>query len=143
MMATRKMNPLKDRATELGYTGPTDFVGRSGCPLSFETVRIGIWEGKPVNTHSLILLLKYLQYTPDEIGEYLRAMGEKEYSELMVGGKAQVLPEWQKILLRVIGDLRKQAPAEYNTVVDMLILAAKGTGIAVDDVEIKRVKAKG
>ncbi len=142
MVAKKAINKLRARAEELGYKGPTDFEKRSGCPISFETIRLGIYEGKPVSIPSLILLMKYLEFAPQEIREYLLALGEKEFSELL-GEGGSVVPEWQKLLIGLADALRKEAPEKYNHVVDNLVLALESTGAQVDEKVKTRLRARG
>ncbi len=144
-MAKRIINKLKERAEQLGYSGLSDFMRRSGVKVSQETVRLAIYEGRPVTPASLVLVMKALEYTSSEIGEYLKGTGEKEFSELLLGVDTTTssLPNWQKIGLKYLDLLRKENPIGYNQIVDMLAIVLKASDIEMDEKDQSLLKARG
>jgi hypothetical protein len=110
-----KKTEWRDRMGQQGYESVSDFIRRSGCPVSLETARLAISEGRSVTVPSQILIMKYLAYSPKEIKTYLQAKGEKEFSSLLADD-AGVLAPWQESFLRVADVIRRDPPM-WNLVV--------------------------
>lgn len=121
----KKKYTLKARLLDEGYENVTDFVRRSGCPISPETIRLAVYEGKQVSTPSLMLVMKYLNYAPGEIREYLEDSGEHEFSPLLPTGPSSALAPWETSFLAVARKVRDDEPALWNSLIVQLGLMLK------------------
>lgn len=65
-----------ERMEGLGYHDITDFWRRSGIETSHETVRRALHGGKPVSIESVIKIAAHLDYSPKEIAEITKALGD-------------------------------------------------------------------
>lgn len=116
----KKKQTLKDRLLDEVYDNLTDFVRRSGCPVSPETIRLAVYEARPVSIPSLILILKHLGFGPVEIRERLEEMGERNFSELLPSSAkdTSALAPWEQRLLQVARKARETKPELWNSLIN-------------------------
>jgi hypothetical protein len=138
-VSARKRNLFHDKLEE-NYENIGDFMKRSLAPVSMETVRRLVTEGKPVNTTSLIMVAKYLGFTNEEIRDILLSPGDyilKDAKDLryaadfvsLMGYGAEALTEHDKIVLDAFRNIRKENPPIFNTLVQCMIYICGHEGI--------------
>jgi len=121
----KKKNILYAKLQE-NFSDLADFVKRSGLPLTFETARRAIYEDKAVSIPSLIILTKYLGFTPSEINKILIEAGDKDFSALIGTGEGSDLTEQEKALVEAYRQIKSR-----DTVADQLDLIARADGVDI------------
>ncbi len=118
-----KKNLLLDKMRE-NFDDLADFVKRSHMPVSMETVRRALYEGKAISIPSLILIAKYLRFTPNEIKQIIQDAGDVDFSEL-IGDQNTILQPWEKAILEASRQIvDKKGKAALNVIADQLALVA-------------------
>ena len=121
------------------YSDISEFIKRSEIPLSFETVRRLLYEKKKVSTPTLIIVAKYLGFSPARLKEMLQQIGDKDFSAL-IGDQIVVgveLMETEKALLEVYSLIKSK-----NAFADYLELIARADGVDISKQLIK-LRRKG
>ncbi len=108
------------------FSDLADFVKRSGMPLTFETARRAIYEDKAVSIPTLIILSKYLGFTPSEIKKILINAGDKDFSELIGNDEGSDLSDQEKALVDAYRQIKSR-----DTVAEQLDLVAKADGVDI------------
>lgn len=121
----QRIGPGKD------YKDITSFVRLSKIPMSLETVRRFLTEGLTITYPSLILMAKYLNYTPNEIKSFLEMTGDIEFVTL-IGDHTFQLTKQEQALLEIWRLLKSK-----SVVTDQLELVAK-----MDRVDISKLLPK-
>lgn len=134
-------NPLLDKMREGGYEDLSDFRQRSGVPISHETLRVAIYEGREVSIPSLYIILKYLGFTPAEIKKKLKEAGDDDFSEYIGDGAGKPLQEWEKALLGATRRLREQNPDSLTYLANTLDWMGKAEGVNIA-AEIGKLRRK-
>ncbi len=127
---TPKRNMLKSRMLQ-NYTDIADFIRRTGIPLASETLRRAIYEGKPIAFPTLIVLMKYLGFSANEIRDVLKDMGETDFSSLIGQHVPSSLDIWERAWLTAGKRLREADPTRFNSLLDAMRIYAEGTGIDI------------
>jgi hypothetical protein len=128
-------NVLFDKFKEEGYETLDEFKVRTGCLLAKETIRIAIYEGRPVSWPVLIILMKDLGFTPNEIRDRLMSLGEKDFSSV-ISGETRPLQQFESALIALMGRLQQEHPRYFNGILEHMTLAAEASGYS--DVNITR-----
>jgi len=131
----KKKNILYAKLQE-NFSDLADFVKRSGLPLTFETARRAIYEDKAVSIPTLIILSKYLGFTPSEINKILIDAGDKDFSALIGTGEGSDLSDQEKALIEAYRQIKSR-----NTVADQLDLVAKADGVDISD-QVTKLRSK-
>lgn len=118
------------------YDSLSDFLRRSGCPLSLETVRIAIYLGQEISHPALITLTKYLGFSPSEIREILKKSGDEIYWDL-IGEDAVNLTTRHKALLTIYDSLK-----DRHVLDEIVEIMAKAEGLDVKK-ELRATKRGG
>jgi len=121
----KKKNILYAKLQE-NFSDLADFVKRSSLPLTFETARRAIYEDKAVSIPTLIILTKYLGFTPSEINKILIEAGDKDFSALIGTGEGSDLSDQEKALIEAYRQIKSR-----DTVADQLDLVAKADGVDI------------
>jgi len=131
----KKKNILYAKLQE-NFSDLADFVKRSGLPLTFETARRAIYEDKAVSIPTLIILTKYLGFTPSEINKILIEAGDKDFSALIGTGEGSDLSVQEKALVDAYRQIKSR-----DTVADQLDLVAKAEGVDIS-VQVMKLRSK-
>jgi len=131
----KKKNILYAKLRE-NFSDLADFVKRSGLPLTFETARRAIYEDKAVSIPTLIILSKYLGFTPSEINKILIDAGDKDFSALIGIGEGSDLSDQEKALIEAYRQIKSR-----DTVADQLDLVAKADGVDISD-QVTKLRSK-
>lgn len=127
-----KKNILYTKLQE-NFSDLADFAKRSGLPISFETARRAIYEGKAVSIPSLILICKYLGFTPAEIKKIISDAGDRDFVDLI--GDGPQLTAQEKALLEAYRKIKaKEMVADHIE----LIARAEGVDVSKDVISIKK-----
>jgi len=131
----KKKNILYTKLQE-NFSDLADFVKRSGLPLTFETARRAIYEDKAVSIPTLIILSKYLGFTPSEINKILIDAGDKDFSALIGTGEGSDLTDQEKALIEAYRQIKSR-----DTVADQLDLVAKADGVDIS-AQVTKLRSK-
>lgn|SRR5574337_288819 len=137
MAELKKANKLLLEKLQENYEDIAEFKRRTGVPLSFETVRRAIYLNQDMSIPALIVLCKYLGFTPLEIKKIIMDAGDKEFSSL-IGDQETVsqISELEKTLLEIYRKIKSK-----NTVAEHLALIAQADGVNIASL-INRLKKK-
>lgn len=105
------------------YATPNEFYRLSGVPVSPEWCRHVLGKGQPTTVPSLILICKYLNFTPSEIQTILIEVGDTEFSDII--GKQMVTRE-EKALISVYRKIKNK-----GVLTDQFGLIAKAEKISI------------
>ena len=130
-----KKNILYNKLQE-NFSDLADFVKRSGMPLTFETARRAIYEDKAVSIPTLIMLSKYLGFTPSEIRKILIDAGDKDFSELIGTDEGSDLSDQEKALVDAYRQIKSR-----DSVADQLDLVAKADGVDIS-AQVTKLRSK-
>lgn len=142
-----KIKSILEEKMDENYENIGDFMKRSGIPVSMETVRRLITQKQPVNTASLIMIAKYLDFSNEEIRDILLSPGEfladakelkyaEDFIELMGFGGDGPLSQHDKILLTAFRDLCDKNRAVCNLFIQGLQYICHTEGIEHEDLEM-------
>lgn len=108
------------------YSDISEFIKKSGIPLSFETVRRLLYGKKPVSIPTLIIISKYLGYSPAEIKKIIMQAGDRDFSALIGGQHGPELSDQEKALLEAFRKIKSR-----NIVADHFALIAKADNVDI------------
>ncbi|MDD5226592.1 MAG: hypothetical protein PHV97_05355 [Candidatus Omnitrophica bacterium] len=117
------------------------FKKMSNIPISMETVRKLTYNGIPVSTISVVTILKYLNFSPDEIKEVLLNQRELyivpdvqeqrlalDMAEL-IGDNKMKLSDRDRAVIELCRRLEKGSLQAYNFCIEHLVMTLKANNL--------------
>lgn len=108
-----------------------EFKKRTKCPLSVETLRRAIYLDKPVSIPILIIITKYLGFSPGDIKKILKEAGDKDFHTLI--GDSAPLSEGERGLLAAISAIKEKDPQQLNLIADHIGLIGRAIGLDIKE----------
>jgi hypothetical protein len=122
------MNILKQKFDQ-EFHDIAEFKRRTRCPLANETLRRAIYLGKPLTIPLLIIITKYLGFSPGEIKKILKDAGDKDFYPLI--GDSAPLSEGERGLLAAVSAIKGKEPQQLNSIADHINLIGRAIGLDI------------
>jgi hypothetical protein len=132
---------IKERLLELGYPDVASLVKRSGLgsAIVFETARRTFYDDKkPVHPLSLGVVMRFLDYSVDEIRQAVTDLGGSGYA-LLIGGSDQQLATWEEGMLSAARQIVRQHPRGLEHLSAFLTALSDAYGIDCDE-DLQKLK---
>jgi hypothetical protein len=136
------MNKFEKKMREEGWPSMQSFFKRSKIPVSMETVRRTLFEGRPTSASMLITVAKHLNFSVPEIKSMLLEDGrfllpsERPIARMLADmiGEQEGLSDDEAHVISIMRKLKEKAPKEYASMRRLIASAAE----LIDSVNLKR-----
>lgn len=147
-MTASSLSKLFHKRMRREYANLGDFWERTKIPVSMETCRRFLTDGKPISASSLAILAKYLGFQGSEIKAMISdptniAGRDKDWRAAadmaeLIGEDNIVLADGEKAMLNIYAVLREKSPDLLKTIVGMIATVDKAMKLGLSG-DLKRV----
>lgn len=119
-------------AIEERWPSIAQFQASSGIPVSYESVRAFLTDGKPVNALIVIYCAYYAGFRNKDIARFLEKLDETQLAELLDNASPIAIAPHEQALINAVNSLYKTNPATTVSLADFLAFLASSNKVDIN-----------